>query len=217
VATLVAAVGLPPATQAGEEVPRCRGEAATVIGTPGHDVFTDGSEATSESDIELDSGDVVVARGGRDSISGQNVSGVLACGNGGRDHLTASGRAGRDLTFVGGTGADWLGDDAPSPAQGPVSTRLTLIGGYGNDAVLGGAKADQILGQAGADEIYGGGGRDDVFGGPSDDLIGGGSGNDTLEGNQGGDRLKGDRGKDSALGGAGRDHCEAERKRRCES
>jgi Ca2+-binding RTX toxin-like protein len=216
-AVVVAVAASPTATRAGDEVLRCHGQVATVVGTPGPDSFAEDAEATSEADIDFDSGDVIVARGGRDSIGVYSLSDVRACGNGGRDQMDALSGSGRDFVFDGGAGADWLGDASPSPAQGPVWTPLKLLGGTGNDSFVGGGKPDLIRGGAGKDSVYGYGGRDDLFGGPGDDEFGGGSGNDAMHGNPGDDRLKGDGGHDTAGGGAGRDHCEAEVKSGCES
>jgi hypothetical protein len=94
VAALVGVAAWPAATRAGDEVLRCHGRAATVVGTPGPDVFSEDAEATSEADIDFDSGDVIVARGGRDSITVGSLSDIRVHGNAGDDRLKGAG--GRD-------------------------------------------------------------------------------------------------------------------------
>ncbi len=95
VAVLIAsstAVLTAPAT-AQDDIPMCRGQVATIVGTAGDDVLT-GTPGD----------DVIVAGKGNDSIFA-GAGNDIVCGNGGADELW--GEAGRDL-LLGGGGADTL-------------------------------------------------------------------------------------------------------------
>ena len=78
----------------------------------------------------------------------------------------------------------------------PLTERVTLVGGDGNDSLTGGA---------GDDSLDGGNGDDVLSGGAGNDLLGGGAGNNSLFGGDGNDVLKAGLGNDLYDGGAGLD------------
>ena len=142
-AALLAAVQAGPApAQSGA---RCRGQAATIVGTDGPDRIkgTPGK-------------DVIVAYGGNDRIKGLGGNDIICAGSGrnrvnsgaGNDYVAAdngndrvSAGAGRDVVEAGG------GDDY-------------IAGGGGNDVLKGGAGDDQLAGGRGRDRLDGGSGFD---------------------------------------------------------
>lgn len=95
-------------------------------------------------------------------------------------------------------------------------TRITLIGGDGDDIlsafgvtesvlIIGGGGNDTLTGGDGDDLIDGGDGDDIIIGGLGDDNLVGGNGNDTIFGGDGDDRLVGGSGADDLTGGDGDD------------
>ena len=128
VLTVLVLLALAPGTAgAGEAVPECRGNLATVVialgqePTPGRDVI-----------VGTDDADEIHGLGGNDVI----------CGRGGPDHITGDG--GGDSVF-GGAGHDWLhgGRQNDVVADGP-----------GNDTLIGGAgDADQCRAGNGVERI----------------------------------------------------------------
>jgi Ca2+-binding RTX toxin-like protein len=97
---------------------KCKGKAATLIGTSGKDTI----KGTAKRDV-------IVAFGGNDTVKGLGGNDVL-CGNGGKDRL--SGGKGKDL-LVGGPKADRL-------IGGPGKD--TLSGQGGKDTCTGGPGSD---------------------------------------------------------------------------
>ena len=96
----------------GQEVLRCAGEPATIVGTAGRDVL----RGTAGRDV-------IVARGGADTIRAARGA-DLVCAGGGRD--TVTGGAGRDRLY-GGAGPDRLYGGAG---------RDTCLGAGGRDRVV---------------------------------------------------------------------------------
>jgi Ca2+-binding RTX toxin-like protein len=133
---LFVAVGIPTAAA---QVPTCFGQAATIVGTGGHDRL-----------IGTSGDDVIVGRGWGDSIQGLEGNDLI-CGGRGNDDLI--GGPGHDRV-AGGNGADtfdllrlWMGSDADD----------------GNDRIIGGLQDDAFFGSDGDDTTDGGGGRDTVI------------------------------------------------------
>jgi Ca2+-binding RTX toxin-like protein len=115
---------------------RCRGKAATRVGTNGRDSI----RGTRRRDViaGLGGNDVVRGLGGND----------LVCGGRGNDRLFGGG--GKD-TIYGEAGKDRIAGEAGADR---------LFGGSGADRLLGGGGADRLLGGAGRDRLVGGPGRD---------------------------------------------------------
>jgi Ca2+-binding RTX toxin-like protein len=101
-------------------LPRCRGQAATALGTSGADTII-GTEAA----------DVIVGLGGNDILRGLGA-GDRICGGAGRDRI------------VGGSGSDRLSGNrgADRLAGGPGGDNLN--GGPGRDRCNGGPGADRL-------------------------------------------------------------------------
>jgi len=149
-------LGDSPATPTADPWPAvsCRGQVATVLGTPGDDVL-----------IGTDGDDVIVARGGSDSVWAGDGDDLICSGDG--DDFV-SGGSGNDRV-QGGDGNDILmgyeGDD--------------IIWGQGGDDVLSGAAGDDLLvGGDGNDSLRGGDGDDVLWGGNGEDRGAGGDGED---------------------------------------
>ena len=105
------------------------------------------------------------------------------------------------------------GDDGFSFARDslPVTDRVLLNGGSGNDHLVSGDGPDTLNGGSGNDRLSARFGDDTFNGGSGDDILFDGSGsggNDTLNGNDGNDRLALGTGADVAEGGAGNDSFE---------
>lgn len=226
VVAVLLALSLASAAPAGaQNRPLCRGEAATIVGTPGDDTLygTAGD-------------DVIVGLGGNDVIygdSGLNATGNdIICAGPGNDVVfgggggdTIDGQAGHDElhgevgadTIVGGPGNDHIrGDELLNNNQysGPTvppGFADRLRGGPGDDELYGGAGADVITGNGGDDFIVGEEGFDRLFGGKGDDSISGLGGPDRLHGGPGTDLLVGGGGRDRLNGGPGRDSCQKSR------
>lgn len=119
---------------------RCRGQLATIVGTPGRDNL----RGTPNRDV-------IAGLGADDTIRGSN-GGDLICGGQGRDRLhggkgsdSASGGRGSDSLF-GGRGED------------------RLQGRRGDDVLRGRSAADDLRGGAGSDNCRGGRGNDRLRG-----------------------------------------------------
>ena len=209
---------------AGTGRPKCHGEPATQVGTPGDDRI-----------VVTRNNAVVKARGGNDKIEVYGDSATV-CGGKGGDGIGAFPRAGGHGMFLANRGRDCLGkpECTKDRTQGAGSTRCThysvkveLDGGPGPDTMWGGNRGDTLHGGGGrdvelhgcwgGDRVKGGSGDDYVVGLEGDDHLKGGAGDDFVAGREGDDRLKGGAGDDFAAGGTGHDHCEAEGKRGCET
>jgi len=219
-----------------DEPPRCRGEAATIVGTSGDDVLQ-GSEER----------DVIWAGPGDDVVYGARGSDLI-CGGpgadmilGGRGNDTINGGPGDGDRVYGGLGDDKLGG---GPGDGDE-----VGGGLGIDLVNGGpGDEDLVHGDYGWDRMDGGPGRGDlasfatnVAGGRgagvwaslragkargdghdklfrfegiegsafADTLIGD-RGANLLDGGPGDDTLRGRAGRDTLIGGQGSDRCKGD-------
>ena len=200
-----------PGPAAAGGVPTCHGRAATIVGTPGEDVF--------EQD-EVSDGDVLVLRGDSDRVESE-ARNVTVCGGAGSDDLTAHpGTTGRRTLFDGGRNDDLLVAGKRRRSSLSVGVPVRFIGGLGDDALVGGRAADQLRGgpvddppgEFDRDHVNGLGGADLMKGGDDPDELRGGPGNDSIKGGRNSSRYG-----DFADGGPGRrDRCRAEVKRRCE-
>jgi uncharacterized repeat protein (TIGR01451 family) len=118
----------------------CRGEAATVTGTPGDDVL-----------VGTPGPDVIVGLAGSDRIVGR-AGADLVCAGAGNDYVGAG--TALDRVF-GGAGRDrLLGRGGPD----------LLKGSGGNDVIKGGLGSDRIRGGRGFDFCRGGAGLDSIRG-----------------------------------------------------
>lgn len=207
---------LAPQGVAGGTPPSCHGRAATVVGTPGNDLF---------ERPDADDGEVFVLLGGNDRVE-DDAKNVIVCGGSGSDEITAFGRAhGRKTLFDGGRDGDFLISGFPGRRpglfRGPRAP-LRLLGGRGRDELSAGQGDDTIRGGSGPDFAWGLKGDDVIKGGRGDDRMLGHGDQDRLYGHRGRDILFGDRvseshpGLDIANGGRNIDKCRAEVRRRCE-
>jgi hypothetical protein len=139
--------------------PRCKGRAATHIGTSGNDQI-----------LGTDGPDVVLALGGNDIVKTLAANDTV-CAGPGKDRVRAgnSEKGGADRVFGQG-GRDKLF------GQGG---RDVLRGGAKNDLIKAGSGRDKLFGQGGNDELRGQGGPDKLNGGAGRDLCNGGAGIDT--------------------------------------
>ncbi len=110
---------------------KCKGQIATVAGTPGDDIL----RGTDSRDIiaGTDGSDTIFSGGGDD----------LVCGGKGSDRIFGEG--GNDVLYGGPSADDLRGGDGAD----------RLIGGGGNDQLRGDAGADYLRGRGGADQLYG--------------------------------------------------------------
>ena len=106
---------------------RCRGRAATLVGTKGDDKI-----------VGTKRRDVILARGGKDKIRGRGGNDFI-CGNGGKDRINAG--RGKDFVKAGG------GKDRAKGGGG----KDLVSGGGGNDRLDGGPGRDKIRGGKGRD------------------------------------------------------------------
>lgn len=138
--------------------------------------------ARTDAPIHLDTGAIVRATAGDDSLTLLNAGEV-------------NGLAGND-TIDGSNGDDRLAGAAGNDM---------LFGYSGNDTLIGGKGRERLDGGEGTDNLVGGGGRDSLDGGVGNDTLKGNGGNDQLMGGAGNDRLLGLGGDDLLTGGSGRD------------
>lgn len=117
---------------------RCRGQAATIVGTAKADRLVGSNSRTP---------DVIVARGGADRVLARNGNDFV-CGGGGADTIDGGGN--NDL-IDGGTGKDRLIGERG---------RDRLFGGLGSDRLFGNRSNDFLDGGPGRDRANGGPGRD---------------------------------------------------------
>jgi len=218
-AQALAAAGVPPGE---EEVPRCHGRRATVVGTAGDDVLhgTPGR-------------DVIWGGPGNDTVYGR-LGNDLICGGGGDDVI--HGGRGNDEVF-GGQGADRaFGDLGDDKVVGGPGSYDDVAGGLGIDTVSGGpGDYDLVHGDYGYDRMAGGPGKHDLASFAT--AVAGGNGTagvwaslrghvargdghdklyefedlegtafrDTLIGSPGPNEIKGGPGNDTLIGGGGHD------------
>jgi uncharacterized repeat protein (TIGR01451 family) len=118
----------------------CRGQAATITGTPGNDVLV----GTTGPDVivALAGSDRIVARAGAD----------LICAGAGNDYIGAG--PPRDRVFAGAGRDRLLGRGGPD----------LLKGAGGGDVIKGGRGSDRIRGGRGFDRCFGGAGLDSIRG-----------------------------------------------------
>jgi hypothetical protein len=161
------ACGLPVVLYAGTltqpVVATCKGEKATIVGTPGDDKL----QGTSHRDV-------IVGGGGDDTIKGHGGKDLICAGDG-KDKV--SGGDGRDRIY-GGDGKDKLSGGDGNDA---------ISGGDGEDRIYGGSGKDKLSGGDGDDKLNGGAGKDDLAGKSGDDELNGGTGIDTGRGGSGAD------------------------------
>ncbi|MBI1423089.1 MAG: retention module-containing protein [Gammaproteobacteria bacterium] len=175
------------------------GEGLFLVGTPGDDVLiTRGGADTLDG---LEGNDTLIAGGGPDVIHGGPGDDMIV-GLGGPDQLY--GDEGND-EIVGHGGPDLIdggpGDDIIYAGGGPD----TVTGGEGDDFINAEGGPDTVDAGPGNDIVYGGGGPDILAGGEGDDILYGEGGPDFLSGGSGNDSLYGGGGPDVLQGGEGAD------------
>ena len=216
-----AAQALAAAAGPAEEVHRCHGREATIVGTSGDDVL----RGTPQRDV-------IWAGPGNDTIYG-SLGNDLICGGGGDDVI--HGGRGNDEVF-GGRGADRVfGDLGDDRVTGGAGSYDDVAGGLGIDTVSGGpGDYDLVHGDYGYDRMSGGPGKHDiasfataVAGGKGTGIwaslrghlargdghdrlyefedLEGSAFRDTLIGNGGPNEIDGSPGNDTLIGGGGRD------------
>ncbi|HEY7875383.1 MAG TPA: hypothetical protein VIG64_09700 [Actinomycetota bacterium] len=129
------------------ERPTCKGQKATVVGTPDADEL----QGTEQRDVIVGMGgeDQIVARGGNDLVCSGRGADFVEAGTG-ADRVDA----GKDSDTVHGG----RGDDSIATGRGAVEA---LFGGAGDDRLSGGAgDFDGLIGGPGDDVLDGGGGLD---------------------------------------------------------
>lgn len=172
-------------------IPKCLGEAPTIIGTEGNDVLTG-----------TDDDDVIVGLGGDDVLNGgpEGFATDVICGGEGNDVLNAGNGLIAALSGEGGDDRLEPGDVVvalaiylESPAPVTVDLALGTVTGWGTDSVVGidsviGSPHDDVMsGDAKANLLDGRGGNDRIAGLTGDDLLDGDAGNDLLDGGPGQD------------------------------
>lgn len=190
-----------------DDKPRCRGQAATIVGTLGEDDLrgTNGRDVivglAGNDRIDAGSGDDLVCGGdGRDRIRGGTgddrlfgqLNGFRADRGGGMWYGdTLEGGPGDDLLVPGfdGRGNRYSGYEEISLAHStmPVVADLSAPGrwatvtGDGNDRIRLGSKL-RIIGSAHDDTLTGSSGSDHLIGGAGNDRLSGLAGRDSLDG-----------------------------------
>ena len=188
------------ATPADAAIPRCNGQKATIVGTPGPDRL----RGTAGDDV-------IVAGAGRDVVAG-NAGVDVVCGGLGPDLVTDGG--GADFVDLG-TGADTAqpaegGRDVfrGGPGQDGLDYQLVGLRGPGVNVDLGAGTALGAVGTdslAGFDDVAGSYGRDVLRGTPGADTLSGNSGHDAISGRGGDDRIEADLSPDTVNAGDGDD------------
>lgn len=231
-AVLAAVVFIAAAPAEEDDVPRCHGRQAEIVGTDGNDVL----RGTPERDV-------IFGGGGEDEITG-SLGNDLLCGglgddtiHGGRGNDEVDGGAGTDRVIgdlgddkiMGGTGnsdevAGSLGIDMINGGPGDFDL---VHGDYGYDRMDGGPGAGDIA--SFATKVAGGKGSgvwvslsahkargdghdrlyriDDVEGSAFRDTLIGSKGPNRINGGPGDDTLRGGGGADELVGGQGSDGC----------
>ena len=231
VAALVFAAAAPAAEE--EEVPRCHGRRAKIVGTEGDDVL----RGTPDRDV-------IWGGGGDDTILG-SLGNDLLCGgpgadliHGGRGNDVADGGAGAEDRVIGDLGDDKLMGGSGNADEVAGSLGIdTLNGGpgdfdfvhgdYGYDRMDGGPGKGDIASFAtdvGAGRSGGvkaslakhrakGDGHDRLFrfesleGSAFDDILVGNHRGNAIDGGAGNDTIRGGGGRDELIGGQGSDRC----------
>ena len=222
-----------------EDVPRCHGRRATIVGTEGDDLL----RGTPERDVIWGGGgdDVILGSLGNDLLCGGPGSDLI---HGGRGNDVADGGAGDEDRVIGDLGDDKL--------MGGSGDRDEVAGSLGIDTINGGpGNFDYVHGDYGYDRVDGGPGKgdiasfatdvgagrngrggvrvelarhrargdghdrlyrvEDVEGSAFDDvLIGNGQAN-VIDGGAGDDVIRGGGGRDQIFGGQGSDRCSGAR------
>lgn len=159
--------------------PTCAGKrativsnAATIVGTKGHDVIVAGAAANKI--YGMGGNDTICAGPGNDTVFAGRGS-DLVFGEGGDDAIR--GERGNDRLFGGADDDTIRGDRGSDRADGGDGTDVVL-GDQGNDRLAGGpGPSDYLDGGAGDDSLDGGPGDFDVvLGGPGNDRGYGGAG-----------------------------------------
>jgi Ca2+-binding RTX toxin-like protein len=231
VAALVFAAAAPAAEE--EEVSRCHGRRATIVGTEGDDVLTGTPER-----------DVIWGGGGDDTILG-SLGNDLLCGGPGADLI----HGGRGNDVADGGAGDWdrvIGDLGDDQLMGGSGDHDEVAGSLGIDTINGGpGNFDLVHGDYGYDRMDGGpgygdiasfatdvrAGRDggvkvnlarhrargdghdrlfrfeDIEGSAFDDILVGDHHANVIDGGAGNDTIRGGGGRDELLGGQGSDRC----------
>ncbi|HMJ72797.1 MAG TPA: calcium-binding protein [Solirubrobacterales bacterium] len=232
-AALAAAVFIAAAPAEEEDVPRCHGRRATIVGTEGNDVLR-GTPGR----------DVIWGGGGDDEILG-SLGNDLLCGgpgddliHGGRGNDTADGGAGTDRVvgdlgddkIMGGTGnadevAGSLGIDTLNggpgesdlvhgdygydrmdggPGGGDIASFATKVAGGKGDGVWASLRAHKARGD-GHDRLFR---FEDIEGSAFRDMLIGDKNANRINGGPGDDTLIGGGGADELVGGQGSDGCQ---------
>ncbi len=223
-----------------EEVPRCHGARATIVGTDGPDKL----QGTP-------SRDVIVGLGGDDEIVG-GLGNDIICGGPGSDLI----HGGRGNDMVDGGAGDYdrvIGDLGDDQVLGGPGNHDEAAGSLGIDTVSGGpGNFDLVHGDYGYDRMDGGAGKGDIAsfatdvgagrgggvkvslakhrargdghdrlfrfesveGSAFDDILVGNKQANLIEGGPGNDVLRGGGGADTIAGGEGSDRCQGGRGRR---
>jgi Ca2+-binding RTX toxin-like protein len=216
-----------------EEVARCHGRRATIVGTEGDDVL----QGTPERDV-------IWGGGGDDTILG-SLGNDLLCGGPGAD-LVHGGR-GNDVADGGaGDGDRVIGDLGDDKVLGGAGDDDEVAGSLGIDTLNGGpGNFDFVHGDYGYDRMDGGPGKGDIAsfatdvgagrsggvkvslakhrakgdghdrlfrfesleGSAFDDILVGNGQSNVIDGGAGNDTIRGGGGKDELLGGQGSDRC----------
>jgi Ca2+-binding RTX toxin-like protein len=134
--------------------PRCFGQPATIVGTPGNDTLEGG-----------DGRDVIAGLGGNDNISGGDGADLI-CGQRGNDELLYGGDGGDRVS--GGRGNDVVAGEFP---ESDDFGEDVLFGNAGHDGLIGGSRNDTLWGGAGDDTLEGDYGNDAMTGGPGSDTV----------------------------------------------
>jgi Ca2+-binding RTX toxin-like protein len=158
-------------------------EIVVIFGTERSDRIRIDSSVAAEFDgsVEIHGGDrhdtlIVEGTGGNDTISVEATA----------VYVNASDDEGLSVFFGNNVERVMVdagnGDDlaAVNEQNGVLTSKLILVGGYGNDILFGGSGNDLILGGAGNDIVIGGSGGDALWGGRGQDILVAGSTNADL-------------------------------------
>ena len=141
-----------------------------------------GSQRTSNANIDSDNGELHIGRAGADNPGRYDFTGQMDEVKVFDGELSQSDVS--DLYSLESQGKEW---DTPAPTPAPAADAGTPVaaepnvmqGSDGNDQLTGGDGADKLLGGEGNDSLIGGAGDDILQGGKGDDIATGGAGSDT--------------------------------------